>query len=95
LDRCAICGSVFGERPAFHYSQSPGLVCENCRKPGMRALGKRAREFAELFAARKLDQIEVPDEATKKLTELREAALSWIEFHTERKLHTREFLETT
>jgi len=95
LNRCAICGSVFGERPAFHYSQSPGLVCENCRKPGMRALGKRAREFAELFAARKLDQIEVPDEATKKLTELREAALSWIEFHTERKLQTREFLETT
>jgi DNA repair protein RecO (recombination protein O) len=95
LGRCAICGSVFGERPAFHYSQSAGLVCDNCRKPGMRPLGQGGRKFAELFATRKLDQIEVPDEAMKALTELREAALSWIEFHTERKLQTREFLETT
>jgi len=95
LNRCAICGSAFGERQSFYYSQSPALVCENCRKPGMRPLGKDGREFAEIFAARKLDQIEVPQDAMKALTELREAALSWIEFHTERKLQTREFLETT
>ena len=95
LDRCAICDSAFGERQAFHYSQSPGLVCENCRKPGMRPLSKGGREFAEIFATRKLDQIELQGDAVKALTELREAALSWIEFHTERKLQTREFLETT
>ena len=95
FERCAICGVAFGERPAFHHSHSPGLLCENCRKPGMRPLGKAGRELAELFATRKLDEIELPDEATKSLSELREAALSWIEFHTERKLQTREFLELT
>ncbi len=61
----------------------------------MRPLRKRARELAELFACRKLDQIEIAAEAERALIELREAAFSWIEFHTERNLQTREFLETT
>jgi len=94
LDRCAECGTGFGEHPAFHSSQSSGLLCEECRKPGMRPLGKRGRELAEVFAVKKLDQVEVAEELSKPLSELREAALSWIEFHTERRLLTREFLET-
>jgi hypothetical protein len=61
----------------------------------MRPLSKDARELAELFAGRKLDQIELTEGASRALTELREASFSWIEFHTERNLHTREFLETT
>jgi hypothetical protein len=61
----------------------------------MRPLSKAARELAKLFVARKLDQIELMDEASRALTELREASFSWIEFHTERNLQTREFLETT
>ena len=61
----------------------------------MRPLGKRGRELAELFARKKLDQIELPEEWTKAVSELREAGFSWIEFHTERNLQTREFLETT
>ena len=61
----------------------------------MRPLGKRSRELAELFAGKKLNQIELPEEWTKPVSELREAGFSWIEFHTERNLQTREFLETT
>ena len=95
LDRCAACGTGLGEHPGFHFSQSPGVLCENCRKPGMRPLTKRGRELAEVFAGKKLDQIELSGDLTKPLDELREAALSWIEFHTERRLQTREFLETT
>jgi hypothetical protein len=60
----------------------------------MRSLGKRGRELAEAFALKKLDQIEVAEDWSRALSELREAALSWIEFHTERRLLTREFLET-
>jgi hypothetical protein len=48
-----------------------------------------------VFAVKKLDQIEIAEDGTKAVTELREAGLSWIEFHTERRLQTREFLETT
>jgi DNA repair protein RecO len=95
LDRCAICGAVLGEHPGSHFSQSAGLLCENCRKPGMRPFGKRASQLAELFALRKLDQIELPEDMDRAMTELREASFSWIEFHTERNLQTREFLETT
>jgi DNA repair protein RecO (recombination protein O) len=95
LDRCAICGAGFADHPGHHFSQTAGLLCGNCRKPGMRSVGKRARELAELFAGRKLDQIEVPEDAIRALGELREAAFNWIEFHTERNLQTREFLETT
>jgi DNA repair protein RecO (recombination protein O) len=95
FERCANCSSVFGERTAFHLSQFSGLLCENCYKPGMRPLGKRVRKLAEVFAGKKLDQIEVGDHSAKALGELREAALNWIEFHTERHLQTREFLETT
>jgi len=95
LDRCALCGTSFAEHPGYHFSQTAGPLCENCRKPGMRPLSKGARELAELFVGRKLDQIELAEDAIRALTELREASFSWIEFHTERNLHTREFLETT
>ena len=95
LDRCAECGTGFGEHLGFHFSQSAELLCENCRKPGMRSLSKRGRELAGIFAGKKLDQIELAPDLAKPLNELREAALSWIEFHTERRLQTREFLETT
>jgi DNA repair protein RecO (recombination protein O) len=95
LDRCAECGESFGDHQGFHFSQSSGLLCEKCREPGMRPFGKRGRELAELFAGKKLDQIELTEEWSKAVTELREAGFSWIEFHTERNLQTREFLETT
>jgi DNA repair protein RecO (recombination protein O) len=94
LDRCAECGTGVGAQPGFHFSQSAGVLCENCRKSGMRPLGHRGRELAEVFAGKKLDQIELAEDWSRPLSELREAALSWIEFHTERRLQTRQFLET-
>jgi DNA repair protein RecO (recombination protein O) len=93
FERCASCGAALGEQ-AFHSTYSAGLACEGCRKPGMRPIGKRGRELAGLFSGTGLDRIELPGEAERALGELREAALNWIEFHTERKLNTRAFLET-
>ena len=95
FDRCAECAAPFGEGPAFHFSQTAGLLCEKCRKPGMRPMSARSRELAKLFAGTKLDRIEFSSETAKAVSELREAAFNWIEFHTERRLQTREFLETT
>jgi DNA repair protein RecO (recombination protein O) len=95
FDRCANCGTALGGSPGFHFSQSAGLLCEDCKHPGMRPLGKRGRELAGVFAVKKLDQIAVAEDGDKPVAELREAGLSWIEFHTERRLQTREFLETT
>jgi DNA repair protein RecO (recombination protein O) len=95
LDRCAGCGAALGEGPGFHFGQGPGLSCEKDRRPGMRPLGKRGRELAAFFAANRLDEIELNEDAKKPLAELREATLDWIENHAERRLQTREFLETT
>ena len=95
LDRCASCGQALGDRPGFHFGQGGGLYCENCRKPGTRPVGKPGREWAGLFAAKRLDEIEFSPEAGKSLRELREALLDWIEHQVERRLQTREFLEST
>jgi DNA repair protein RecO (recombination protein O) len=94
FDRCAVCGKKFGRHAAYYFSEAAGLYCEDCRRSGMRPLSVLGRELAEQFAAKKLDQIEVEIEQQAAVTELREAAFSWIEFHTERRLQTREFLET-
>ena len=95
LERCADCGSALGEHPGFHFGQAGGLACENCRKPGMRPVGKSGRELASAFAGKRLDALELSPQSRKPLEELREALLDWIEHHVERRLGAREFLETT
>lgn len=95
LERCSNCGSALDEHPGFHFGQSGGLHCENCRNPGMRPVGKPGRAMASVFASKRLDEIELSTELGKPMKELREALLDWIEHHVERRLQTREFLETT
>ena len=95
LERCSSCGNALGDHQAFHFAQSGGLHCETCRKPGMRPVGKSGREMAGVFASKRLDEIDLAPESRRRVTELREALLDWIEHHVERRLQTREFLETT
>jgi DNA repair protein RecO (recombination protein O) len=95
LERCSNCGSTLGEHSGFRFGQAGGLHCESCRRPGMRPVGKPGREMASVFASKRLDEIELPAALGKPMTELREALLDWIEHHVERRLQTREFLETT
>jgi DNA repair protein RecO (recombination protein O) len=94
FDRCSLCGTPFGAGPAFFGAGEPGLLCEKCRRPGMRPLQQAARRLAERFAAESLDKITGVATKDTSATELREVSLNWIEHHTERKLHTREMLET-
>jgi DNA repair protein RecO (recombination protein O) len=93
FDRCTACGSAFDEQPAYHAAWDPGLLCEKCRRPGMKALRRAGRELAERFAGERLDKIEAGGLETAA-SELREAALDWIEHNTDRKLKTRGLLET-
>jgi DNA repair protein RecO (recombination protein O) len=95
FDRCSACDTPFGNRAAYHSAREAGLRCERCKRPGMRSLHVTSRQLAEMFAGRRLD--EVADEQSFRLpaTELRDAALNWIEFHTERKLASRALLETS
>ena len=95
FDRCALCGEAFGIHAAFHALWEPGLVCENHRRQGMRPIHLPARQLAETFATKRLDRIESTEPLRTAAKELREAALDWIEHHTERRLGTRTLLETT
>lgn len=93
FDACATCGKSFGREAAFHAAWTPGLLCVEHRRSGMKPLHPPARELAERFTKEKLDAMELPADLEESVGELREAGLNWIEFHTERKLGTRELLE--
>ena len=95
FDRCVVCRTVFGEEPAYYDEHEPGLFCEQCRRSGMRPMHLEARNLAERFAGERLDRIEYEKSMRPGAKELREAALAWIEHHIERRLKTRELLETT
>jgi DNA repair protein RecO (recombination protein O) len=95
FDRCAACDTPFGEGPAFYDGHQAGLFCGKCRRTGMKPLHLEARNLAERFAGERLDRIEYQKSMQPSARELREAGLDWIEHHIERRLMTRELLETT
>jgi DNA repair protein RecO (recombination protein O) len=94
FDRCVASDTPFGAKPAFFDAHQPGLFCEKCRRSGMKPLHVEARNLAERFAGDRLDRIEYEKSMITSTIELREAALGWIEHHIERRLPTRELLET-
>jgi DNA repair protein RecO (recombination protein O) len=94
FDRCSLCGTPFGDGPGYHTSWEEGLVCGKCKRAGMRPLHLAGRQLAEIFAGQRLNKIESHPELKFAAKELREAALDWIELHTERKLGARAMLET-
>ena len=93
LDRCAQCGRQFGGDSAYHASFHPGLLCEDCRRPGMQAIGAEARTLAGQFAGERLERFLEHKATGETLHELREAMLDLIEHHIERTLTTRSMLE--
>jgi DNA repair protein RecO (recombination protein O) len=95
FDQCSQCGAPFGSDAAYHAPWDEGLFCEKCRRPGMRPLHLAARQIAERFTKERLDRIADLESQKPAVQELREAALNWIEHHTERKLGARVLLETT
>jgi DNA repair protein RecO (recombination protein O) len=94
FDRCSSCGAPFGSQAAYSGWGEAGLLCEECRRPGMRPLHLEARELGELFTGTRLDRIEGDKALPSAAKEVREAALNWLEHHMDRRLSTREFLES-
>src|SRR2546427_1174615 len=94
FDRCSSCGNPFEAAPAFHAAWSPGLFCQNCRRPGMSALTEQPRHLAERFTAERLDKMESVEQNSARPAEVTDASFDWIEHHTEKKLGVRELLET-
>jgi hypothetical protein len=59
----------------------------------MKPVSFPARSLAESFTREGLYKFDATLDAEPFVKELREAGLNWIEYHTERKLKSREFLE--
>jgi DNA repair protein RecO (recombination protein O) len=95
FDACATCGKAFGKQDAYQADWLPGLLGEEHRRSGMKPVSFEARELAELFARTSLDKLELGADFDQQVRELREAGFNWIEHHAEKKLRTREMLETT
>ena len=95
FDRCASCDAPFGSKPAFYDAHQSGLFCEKCRRTGMKPVHHGARLLAERFTGESLDRIVFEKSMQPGAKELREASLTWIELHIERRLATRDLLETT
>jgi DNA repair protein RecO (recombination protein O) len=94
FDRCAACDAPFGSQTTFYDAHQPGLFCEKCRRAGMRPLHQEARLLAERFTGERLDHIAADKFMSASAKELREASLTWIEHNVEKRLATRELLET-
>jgi DNA repair protein RecO len=94
FDVCSTCGEAFGRRNAYQAGWFPGLACEDHRRSGMKPVSPEARELTVQFTRTSLESLGFGPEFDPSIRELREAGFNWIEHQAERKLRTREMLET-
>ena len=99
LDRCAFCGRALADDAAAYIAPGASATgCARCRKPGMRTLSPGALRAARRMLGDRLDRL-VHEEATNPIhvraaRDLTNAMLDIIEHQIDRKLKSRELLET-
>jgi DNA repair protein RecO (recombination protein O) len=99
LDRCSKCGRALPGKnepaqAAYFSPTSSAIVCANCRRPGMRVISPTALAVAQRMLVERLDRLSeesVPPRATREVTEV---MLDVIEHQIDRKLISRELLES-
>lgn len=99
LDRCGRCGSAVREdAPAYFSPSAQAAACGKCRRAGMRAVSPAALAAARRMLAERLDRLSEGwplDVACARATrELTEVMLDVIEYQIDRKLTSRELLES-
>jgi len=97
LDRCSMCGkAILEDQPAYFSASSQVIACAKCRKAGMRTLSAPALTAARRMLAERLDRFGENSSAveTRVARELTDAMLDVIEFQIDRKLASRELLES-
>lgn len=97
LTRCARCGDVLDTNVAGYFGPSASaVVCGKCRKPGMRMLSPAAMGAARKMLEERLDRLTEKSEAPspRAARELADFMLDVIEHQIDRKLKSRELLES-
>jgi DNA repair protein RecO (recombination protein O) len=95
LDSCARCGRALDATEAAYFSPSASAIsCSKCRRPGMRTLSPAALAAARKMLAERLDKLKeemIPPRAARELSDV---MLDVIEHQIDRKLVSRELLES-
>jgi DNA repair protein RecO (recombination protein O) len=100
LDACSRCGRsvVLGTADAaqsvYFLPSASAIACANCRKPGMRAISPSALAAMRRMLSERLDRLAeetVPQPAAREVTEI---MLDVIEHQIDRKLTSRELMES-
>jgi DNA repair protein RecO (recombination protein O) len=95
LDTCSRCGkSLALTDPAYFARSGSALACGKCRVPGMRVISAAALAAARKMLAERLDRLNeeiIPLRAARELTDV---MLDVIEHQIDRKLVSRELLES-
>lgn len=98
LDHCARCGRELvganGGEPAYLSPSASAIACGKCRKPGMRVISPAALAAARKMLAGHLDRLTEEMIPVKAARELTDVMLDVIEHQIDRKLTSRELLES-
>ncbi len=99
LDRCGRCGKeLTGGEAAYFSASASAVVCGKCRMPGMRTLSPAAVSLARKMLTDRLDRLSDGADSNgappRVMRELTEAMLDVIENQIDRKLTSRELLES-
>jgi DNA repair protein RecO (recombination protein O) len=99
LEACARCRKSLrreaaAAQPAYFSRSRSAVLCADCRRPGMRAISPLALAAAQAMLSGRLDRLSeqaVPPRAAREVTEI---MLDVIEQQIDRKLMSRELLES-
>jgi DNA repair protein RecO (recombination protein O) len=98
LDACGRCGRALtneaGGEAAYFSRSASGIACSKCRAPRMRALSPIALRAARKMLAGHLDRLTEEMIPARSARELTDVMLDVIEHQIDRKLKSRELLES-
>ena len=98
LDACGHCGRALttdtGGEAAYFSRSASGVACSKCRAPGMRVLSPVALAAARKMLAGHLDRLAEEMIPARPARELTDVMLDVIEHQIDRKLKSRELLES-
>ena len=94
LESCWRCGKALGVEPAYFARSGGGMACAKCRVPGMRVISAAAVAGARKMLAGHLERVTSEMVSARAAREITDAMLDLIEQQIDRKLTSRELLES-
>ncbi|HTV60304.1 MAG TPA: DNA repair protein RecO [Verrucomicrobiae bacterium] len=95
LSSCSRCGRpIASGEPAYFSRGASAVFCDRCRTPGLRAFSPAAHAAARAMLAEKLDRLSEGIISPRAARELSDVMLDVIENQIDRKLVSRELLES-